>query len=166
MSKTKQLAVTAMFAAFITVLTGFFFKIPTPGGGYIHLGDSLIYLASCVLPLPFAMAAAAIGAGLADLLGGYAAYVLPTMIVKSLLCLPFTRHHEKFLCMRNVIAMAVCAVITPVGYALAEMIMYQSVAAGLEGIPGNIVQGIGSAVLFTVIAFIFDKSGVKHKVFH
>ena len=37
-------------------------------GGYIHLGDALIYLAAVLLPAPYAMAAGAIGGGLADLL--------------------------------------------------------------------------------------------------
>lgn len=29
---------------------------PSPPGGYIHLGDALIYLAACLLPAPYAVA--------------------------------------------------------------------------------------------------------------
>lgn len=46
-NKTLRLLVlAAMFAAMTTALT-YFVKLPTPGGGYIHLGDSVIYLAAC-----------------------------------------------------------------------------------------------------------------------
>ena len=63
-----QLVTTALFAAAITVMTAYMLHIPIPTGGYIHLGDALIYLAACLLPFPYAAAAATIGAGLADLL--------------------------------------------------------------------------------------------------
>ena len=62
------MAATALFAAAITVMTAYMLHIPIPTGGYIHLGDALIYLAACLLPAPYAAAAAAIGAGMADLL--------------------------------------------------------------------------------------------------
>ena len=62
----KYAAITAMFAALITVTTAYI-KIPAPLG-YAHAGDSMIYLAASVLPGPLGFAAAAIGGGLADLL--------------------------------------------------------------------------------------------------
>ena len=55
-----QLTVTALFAAAITVMTAYMLHIPIPTGGYIHLGDTLIYLAACLLPFPYAAAAATI----------------------------------------------------------------------------------------------------------
>ena len=64
----RLLTTTALFAAAITVMTAYMLHIPLPTGGYIHLGDALIYLAACLLPVPYAAAAAAVGAGLADLL--------------------------------------------------------------------------------------------------
>ena len=64
----RLLVTAALFAAAITVMTAYMLHIPIPTGGYIHLGDALIYLAACLLPVPCAAAAAAIGAGLADLL--------------------------------------------------------------------------------------------------
>ena len=57
----------ALMAAFITLVTAYVLHVPFPGG-YVHIGDTLIYLAACLLPLPYAVAAGAIGAGLADLL--------------------------------------------------------------------------------------------------
>ena len=69
-----SLAITAMFAALITVTTAFI-KIPAPLG-YVHAGDSMIYLAASVLPEPLGFLAAAVGGGLADLLAGYPQVIL------------------------------------------------------------------------------------------
>ena len=80
-------AITAMFAALITVTTAFI-KIPAPLG-YVHAGDSMIYLAASILPEPLGFAAAAIGGGLADLLAGYPQWAIPTAIIKALNVLPF-----------------------------------------------------------------------------
>lgn len=48
-ANVKLIAVTAMFAALVTVTTAFI-KIPTPLG-YSHAGDSMIYLGASILPL-------------------------------------------------------------------------------------------------------------------
>ena len=65
--KIKYAAMTAMFAALITITTAYV-KIPAPLG-YAHAGDSMIYLSASVLPGPLGFAAAAIGGGLADSCG-------------------------------------------------------------------------------------------------
>ena len=82
-SHLHWLTTAALFAAAIAVMTAYMFHIPIPTGGYIHLGDALIYLAACLLPAPYAAAAAAAGAGLADLLTA-PMWVLPTLIIKPL----------------------------------------------------------------------------------
>ena len=65
----RLLTTTALFAALITIFTAYIGHVPVgTNGGYIHFGDSLIYIAAAVLPMPYAFAAGAIGGGLADLL--------------------------------------------------------------------------------------------------
>ena len=65
-SQVKKLTFTALMAAMITIFTAYICHIPVgQNGGYIHFGDSLIYIAACLLPWPYAMTAAAIG-GFAD----------------------------------------------------------------------------------------------------
>ena len=63
-SKTNRqlrlMILTALFAAMTFALT-FSVRIPMPSGGYIHLGDAMIYLSACILPFPYAIAAAGIG---------------------------------------------------------------------------------------------------------
>ena len=82
-----MIALTAMFAALVTVFTAFI-KIPSPFG-YAHAGDSMIYLAASVLSRTLRALASSIGASLADLLSGYAQWCLPTFIIKAFNALPF-----------------------------------------------------------------------------
>ena len=51
--RTLRIVIAAMFSAMIAVMTAFV-QIKTPTGGYVHLGDSMIYLAASFLPLPYA----------------------------------------------------------------------------------------------------------------
>ena len=68
-TKIRNIAITGVFAALITVMTAYVCHIPVgTNGGYVHFGDALIYLAAVLLPRPYALAAAAIGGGMADLL--------------------------------------------------------------------------------------------------
>ncbi len=65
---TVLLTLTGLFASMITVMTAYIFHVPYgANGGYIHFGDALIYVATVPVPRPYALAAAAIGGGLADL---------------------------------------------------------------------------------------------------
>lgn len=58
--KLGKLVFTGLFAAMICVTTAFILHIPA-ANGYIHIGDSIIYIAACILPLPYGVAAAGIG---------------------------------------------------------------------------------------------------------
>ena len=86
--KLNQIVLAALFAALTTVLT-YYVKIPTHNG-YMHIGDSMIYLCASILPYPLAALSAGIGAALSDAIGGYTMYIIPTFIIKALLVLCFT----------------------------------------------------------------------------
>lgn len=158
--KVRLLTMTALFAAAITVMTAYMLHIPIPTGGYIHLGDALIYLAACLLPVPYAAAAAAIGAGLADLLTA-PMWVLPTLVIKAVMVLFFTNRGERLLCRRNLVAVIIAGLFSPAAYALAGCAMAGTMAAFVPQFLGTLVQGIGSGALFIVIAPTLD--GVKLK---
>ena len=67
--KLIYMTTTALFAALICVTTAYIFHIPFgTNGGYVHIGDTLIYLAAAILPAPYAMIAGALGGAFADLL--------------------------------------------------------------------------------------------------
>lgn len=155
----KQLVTTALFAAVITVVTAYLFHIPFPTG-YIHLGDAVIYLAACILPLPYAIAAAAIGAGLADLLT-FPIWVLPTVVIKALIILPFTSKHEKLLCKRNVFATILACFLSPTLYALVAIPLTGTVSSFMPQFIGTLIQAVGSGVIFLIIGTVLDANKVK-----
>ena len=158
--KIHLLTITALFAAAIAVMTAYLLHIPIPTGGYIHLGDALIYLAACLLPVPCAAAAAAIGAGLADLLTA-PVWVLPTLVIKAVLVLFFTNRSERLLCRRNCAAVALAGLFSPAAYALAGCAMAGTMTAFVPQFLGTLAQGVGSGALFLAIAPALD--GVKLK---
>ena len=158
--KLHLLVTSALFAASITVVTAYMLHIPLPTGGYIHLGDTLVYLAACLLPVPCAAAAAAIGAGLADLLTA-PVWVLPTLVIKAVLVLFFTNRSERLLCRRNCAAVALAGLFSPAAYALAGCAMAGTMTAFVPQFLGTLAQGVGSGALFLVIAPALD--GVKLK---
>jgi len=85
MNKTRKYIFTALMTALVFVLT-FSIKIPVPyTSGYIHLGDSMIYLSSIILGPIWGAFASGVGSMLADIAGGYVHYALPTLIIKALM---------------------------------------------------------------------------------
>lgn len=164
MKRTQKMVLTALFAAMITVMTAYICHIPTGiNEGYIHFGDALIYMAACFLPMPYAIAAGAIGGGLADLLTA-PVWAVATMIIKALICLPFTSKGPKILCGRNVAAVCISGLISAVGYAIAEGIMFGTWVTSIAGFSGSAIQSGGSAVLFILLGLALDKIGLKRKV--
>lgn len=160
---TKKVAYTGVFAAMVFVTT-FFIKVPV-ASGYVHFGDALIYIGAGIIGGPWAMVAGAIGAGLADLIGGYAIYAPATVIIKALLVLPFMlacKNETKLFSLKSVLMTIPAGVITVGGYFLADMIIDKAYA--FVDIPGNIIQAVGSAVLFIVVAFALDKAKIKDKI--
>lgn len=164
-SKKLMFGVTAAMLAALTCVFTMFIKIPIMGGnGYIHLGDMVIYLAASILPLPYAIASAAIGGTLADILGGAAVWAPATFIVKALLTLSFTRKGNSVISARNVLACAIATVITIGGYYIAEGIIYGNWIAAVVSIPWNAAQAVGSAALYIAVAFALDRFRLKGKL--
>ena len=157
------LTLTGLFAAMITLMTAYIFHIPYgANGGYIHFGDALIYLAAVLLPRPYALAAAGIGGGLADLLTA-PMWAPATVVIKMLIVLPFTSKPARILTPRNMAAPFIAALFSATGYYLAEGILFGSFLAPLASFAGSAVQSGGSAVIFFVLAVSFDKVHIKSK---
>ncbi len=157
-SGLKDLTVSALFAALIFIGTNFL-KIPLPGGQeYIHLGDGFIFIAAMIVPLPYAMAAAAVGAALADILGGYAFWAPWTIAIKALMALTISLlcRRKRTLRFHTVYAMTIATLINTLGYYLAGIVIYQSVYTGLFAIPFTILQSL-SAVVIYLLSYRFIK---------
>lgn len=163
MKKVNYLVVTGIMAALITLMTAYICHIPVgTNGGYVHFGDALIYLAAALLPKPYALAAAAIGGGLADLFT--APIWLPaTVVIKMLIVLPFAERSQKIVTIRNVAAVILAYFISGFGYFAAEYILFETISVFWISMLQSLVQSGGSAVFFIVFGMALDKTGFKKR---
>ncbi len=163
---TSKLAVTGAFAAMIAILTAYICHIPYGvNGGYIHFGDTLIYLAAVLLPKPYALAAAALGGGIADLMTS-PMWAPATVVIKMLIVLPFTRAETKILSGRNIAAPVLSGIISAAGYYLAEGILFGSFIAPVASLTGSLIQSGGSMVLFYAAAAFLERAHVTGQLRH
>lgn len=159
---------TAIFTAII-LLSTILIKFSTGlGEGYIHFGDCFIYLSACILPFPYCLVASALGGALADILGGFAVWAVPTAIIKILITLPFmlmckNSKSPRILSIKVVLMTIVSGVISILGYFVSECILY-SVASATLSIIGNIIQAVASGILFVIIATALDRINFKSKI--
>lgn len=141
----KQLTLCGVLAALVFVLT-YFPKVPVPvTGGYVHLGDGAIFLAALLLG-PLGIPAAAIGSGLADLIGGYMLYVIPTVIIKGLVALVGWKLYKKGSWVSAVVAFVLAEAVMVLGYFIFECFTSGAPAAAAAILP-NVVQGVAGVVL-------------------
>lgn len=160
----KYMALTAIFAAIVTIMTAYVFHIPVSlTGGYIHFGDGIIYIAACLLPKPYAMAAGAIGGGLADLLTA-PMWTIPTVIVKMLITVPFTSKQKNMMNTRNIIAAVLAYFISATGYYLAETLVFGYEVAFITSYLGSLAQSAGSLAIFVIFGLALDKVQVKKRL--
>ena len=151
----KKLTLAGVMAALVFVMT-YVPKVPVPvTGGYIHLGDGAIFLATLLLG-PLGIPAAAIGSGLSDILGGYMVYVLPTMLIKGLMALLAWKLWKPGSWLRAVIAFVIAEIVMVAGYFTFEAFMYGA-AAAWGAVGPNCIQGIGGVVLGLVCHALYPR---------
>ena len=158
-NRAMQLALSAMFAALIFVATSFF-KLPVSiTQGYIHLGDGFILLAAMLLGQP-AIIAAALGSALADLMGGYTMYILPTFLIKgaaAAVALCFMKEGRPF-CLR-LIGMVLAEAVMVLGYFFVEwLVLGYGLAAAAGALVPNIVQGLSGVIICAVLAPVVQRA--------
>lgn len=165
-----------MFCAVIAATIAYLPKLPL-ANGFVHIGDSFVYLASALLPLPYSLLACAIGGGLSDLLCGYAVYAPASFVIKGVTALVFrsvlTRravvaidskgNAVKFVNLRNCLALIPAALICAGGYFTYECILY-GFAAAIVGVPMNFLQSAVGSVIYVALGLALDKSGVISKL--
>lgn len=156
-TKTQYMTSTALFSALICLTTAYLFHIPLgANGGYLHIGDALIYLAASILPPSYALLAGAIGGAMADLLSA-PIWAPATFCVKLLIALPFTHTGSKIICTRNVIAVFLAGFASCIGYAIAEFIIYGSNAVIYLSLVSSFIQAIGSGTIYLLIGHALDR---------
>ena len=150
----KLTCISGIFSALVFVITAYL-HIPTHNG-YVHCGDGVIFLAACVLPMPYSIIVGALGALLADLLTGFAIWAPGSMIIKG--------KSNKIITKRNLFMLLPAALISAAGYYLYEVLVIGSFTASLVGIPGSLVQALASSIVYVAIGAAMDKYNVKKKM--
>ncbi|MDE7208164.1 MAG: TIGR04002 family protein [Lachnospiraceae bacterium] len=163
--KMRYITLTGLMAAMIALMTAYICHIPVGvNGGYIHFGDSLIYIAATLLPTPYALAAAAIGGGLAALMTS-PMWAPATIIIKMLITIPFTNKSAKIITPRNIIAAVIAYFISGISYFFAEYILFGTLSSAfIASMSGSLIQSGGSAVFFLIFGVALDKVHIKSRL--
>lgn len=167
MRNTLLLVKSATFIAIIFLVI-YFLRMPNGLGGFIHFGDSLVFIAASLVPVPFSLLIAALGPGLFNLAAEGGAIWFPfTIIIKPIMALCFTSNGDSILSpVRNRVAPFLAAVINTVLYFIANMILFDGWTTGVAALPGLLIQGGGSIVFFFVIAAALDRLKIKRMFAH
>lgn len=164
---TNQICSIALFMALVCIST-LFFKIQIPLG-YAHLGNGFIFLASVFLGNPGGILCAGIGSALADMFGGWYAWILPTLIIKSIMGGVVSwiacgkENKTKVTNKKTALALIAGSIVMVFGYFLSGVIMQGSLAAGAAQIPGLVGEAVAGIILFYVLGIALEKAGV-HKL--
>jgi uncharacterized repeat protein (TIGR04002 family) len=167
-TKIRRLVLTGLFSALIFVFTAYI-HVPT-GAGYTHAGDGFIYLAACILPTPYAVAAGMIGGALADGLTGFPVWIPATIVIKAVTALFFTSKKEKIINLRNILGIIPSLAVCIVGYSLYEGVFMAggfnkaAIIAAFGQTPFYSIQVAASSVLFIAAGLALDKSGLKKRI--
>lgn len=163
----KKVVVSALMAALVCVAT-MVIQIPSPMNGYVNLGDCFVLLSGWLLGPVFGAAASGVGSMLTDLLMGYAVYAPGTLIIKGImgaLCAVILKAFKPSATAAGYIVSGLASeAVMVLGYfGYAALLLGKGGAAALS-IPGNCVQAAAGLVLGTVLAMIFEKTGLKKKL--
>ncbi len=161
--KIKYMTMTGIFAALITLMTAYICHVPIGiNGGYVHFGDAFIYLAAVFLPTPYALTAAAIGGGLADLLTA-PMWAPATIVIKMAVALLFTDKGMYLVNKRNIMSTALAYPVSGIGYYIAERLMFEKGAVFAVTMAQTAVQSLGSAVVFVLLGIALDRAQLKKR---
>ena len=161
---TFSLCSGALMAAVICIMT-MIVQIPIPLG-YAHLGDAFILLTVAFLGKREGVWAGGIGSAMADLMTGYTQWVLPTLLIKSIMGFAIgylAWGKEKKLHMasvRTLIASIAGVAVMIAGYTIAGAVMNGSIYTGLLQVPGLTLEGIIGMAIFYVIGFVLERANV------
>ena len=162
----KRITKIAMMAAIIFVCT-YTFKVPIAiTGGYTHLGDCAIFVGVMILGRKDGTVAAAEGAALSDLLGGFLIWVIPTFVIKGVMAFVMGTVVEKVLPEKKgnwFLGAILGGILQIIGYQLVKFFMI-SPAAALTTIPTITTQTVAGIVLGAVVITVLQSSRVLERL--
>ena len=171
--KTSKLVLTALMLCLVLLAT-FSIRIPAPfTQGYVHLGDTFIFVSVLLLGKKNGAVAAGFGSAMADVLGGFAMYAPWTLIIKFIMAYVMgifveisTKRKKNLVKIAGVpiiqiIGMLIAGIIMVAGYAIVDGAFAGNMLAGMLGIPFNIIQFATGIVLALLIIATLYKTPAK-----
>ena len=152
-NKTTKIVMTALMAA-MTCIATMIIQVPSPTGGYIHLGDGLVLLSGIILGPVYGALGAGIGSMFADLLSGYPQYALATFIIKALAAVVGGLLFH--LCTTKKVPQIVSIILAGIGGGIIvtggylifdSFLLGNSFVASVTGVPANIVQNVFGVIV-------------------
>lgn len=143
--RIRRLTTGGVLSALVLLLT-YLIKLPVPAtGGYVHPGDGAIFFAA-VLMGPYAALIGGLGSALADLLGGYFIYILPTFLIKATMGGLAGYFARKKAPLRNAFVFSACGCIMVLGYFVFEGFLY-GWAAAWASVGFNALQALSGVLI-------------------
>ncbi len=174
--KTDNLVLTAMMLCLVCLAT-YALKVPNPfTQGYVHLGDTFIFISVLTLGKKNGAIAASVGAALADIIGGYAIFAVGTFIAKGLMAFVMgafielgakkaTGSGNSTLILSHspyeLLGMVLGGLTEVAVYVPVNALVYGNLTVGLLSIPGNIGQFVCSMVVAVILVHALLKTPVK-----
>lgn len=161
--RIKNLCETALFIA-IVFIGVFIIKFPGPFG-YAHIGDSMIFLSVLMLGGRRGAVAGGIGAALADVVGGYSVWAVPTMICKAVMALVMGVMVKKHIFGLKgrvlwIISAIVGGLVQGIGYEIFWYALFGK-AAAIAAIPGLAFQTVSGIIIAFVISEALQKTSLR-----
>ena len=160
--KARILAVSGILAA-LTCAATMVVRVPSPSGGYMNLGDTLVLLSAWLLGPWYGAAAAGIGSALADLIG-YPLYAPATLLIKggmAIIAGLLLRRGRKGRLLPTLPAEALMIV----GYWVFDGMLTGSLVGAAAGIPSNLVQAAFGIAAFWLLSAALGRSSAMQKEF-
>lgn len=173
-AQVKRLVLTALFAALSCVAT-MVIHVPSPTGGYMNLGDTMVLLGAYCLGPVYGAAAGGIGSAMADLLSGYPVYVPATLVIKAVMAI-LAGLLFRTLNKGGVAGVLACGILGEVPMVVGYWFFDAWLASGGEsfaasltasavGIPSNLVQAAFGVTVSTLLLLALKKSSAVRKSF-
>lgn len=160
----RSLCMTAVMTAFICIMT-VVPRIPIPLG-YAHLGDAAIFLAVLYTGRREGALAASIGSALADFLGGFPIWILPTLIIKYIMAeivwnASGRQGQGTLLSVRTFVGFCLSALWMVFGYTAAGAVLYGGIEAGLTSTPGLLLEGVVNILAAFAAVGLISRTGLR-----
>jgi uncharacterized membrane protein len=177
MSSVRKLVINGLMIAMVFLITFLpILHIPSPiAQGYFNIGDSVIMITAILYGRKSGFIAGAIGSALADIAVGAFVFAPFTLIVKGL---------EGFVTgaianktgknsgvLWRILALTAGAITMVAGYFFFELTLIRlffdkslAVTAVIAELPGNLIQGVVSAVVAYALVAIIDRSNIRKSI--